>query len=997
MSILDKLKPQPRWKHSDSAVRLQAIAELDDPEELATLAERDLDARVRQAAIAKVGDPAVLGRVIAVDADLGVRDAAADRLLALALDAPPAAAVAAASFLADVRRLSTVAKSAAADAVREAALAKLSDERALGSVARHAKMESTAQAAAARLSSSDELLSTVLNSDHREVALAAFDRVVHAGSAADPDVALLETIAARAQQKVVARRAKAMLQAIADAEDARRAAAAVRERQEALLCAAVEGLAQATDPDRAGAELARLTAAWETLGDTDAAVARRFAAAADAARARISQRSQELEIARAATRRRDEALASRDVLCRRVETIAGSDFRGQLASLEAEWAALPPLVEYEDEVAALTARFAAAAAACRERCERAAALGAARDTLDGMVVEAEALAAEMGSAAAARWRVLSRDARALVSTLGDASRPVADLVDRLEAVARVFAAHETAAREAAAKARQERMQALARLAARAERTAAAETITLREGERLLRDLAEALKGVDAETMKEAREVVATLRSVQGRLALRVKELREMDDWRRFANVQQQEELIAMAEAIVASLEAEKEAGVESDLAATANALRELHQRWHEAAAVPQHVGRRLWDRFRAATDFIRSRCEVYFAQLREERRSNLAARTALVEEAEMLAGSTDWTKTGVRFQELQKAWDDAGPVGREAGRELARRFRAACRAFYAGRRGALSSLKKEWEENLARKEALCERAEHLSASTDWDATASELKKLQADWKTIGPVSHKKREAIWNRFRSAADTFFVRYHDRHKLAAVARVAEHAELVTTLEALGALAEAPEDLAAQVQALRAALASLPRVESAEMEALRERWRAALAAIGARWPAAFTGTDLDSAAVQARLEKLVAKIERLLAGAEPATVADGSDAASLADRLRAALASNAMGIRPDESKWRAARKTVEDAREAWRRIALVSSSETRALETRFEAACAGVMEQVQRHGGPREAFGEERRGRGRPPGRRSNRGPGSGAPREAGRPMHAKPRPRS
>ena len=41
MGILDKLKPQPRWKHSDPAVRLSAIPELGDPIELATLAEQD--------------------------------------------------------------------------------------------------------------------------------------------------------------------------------------------------------------------------------------------------------------------------------------------------------------------------------------------------------------------------------------------------------------------------------------------------------------------------------------------------------------------------------------------------------------------------------------------------------------------------------------------------------------------------------------------------------------------------------------------------------------------------------------------------------------------------------------------------------------------------------------------------------------------------------------------------------------------------------------------
>lgn len=1001
MGLLDKLKPQPRWKHADPAVRLEAVAELDDPSEIAALAERDVDPQVRRAAIAKVGDPSVLGRVTAADADPRIRDAAADRLLALALDPSLPEAVTAASLLSDVRRVSAVAKGAAGEAAREAALAKLTDERALGGVARHAQAESTALAAALRLTSAEEQLSTVLNSTHREVALAVFDRLVDPG-AASGDVTLLETIAARTQQKAVARRAKAMLQAIADAENARRTAEAERQKQESLLCAAVEALRDATDPDRATAELARSTAAWDELASTDAAAIRRFAVATDAARARIEQRRGEVEAARAAERRREEALASRVELCRRVEALEGDEAPDRLGAIEAEWAALAPLDGYETDVAALASRFAKGVRGCRERHTRGVALREAREALAALVVEAEGLVTT-DDTAAARWRNLSRDARGLVAKLNEASQPVSDLADRLAVVADAFEAQHKAARDADAKARRDQATKLGRLAERAKRAAASEAMTLREGDRLLRDLAAALEEVGGGAVaKDAREIVATLRTLHEQLAPRVKELRDMDDWRRFANVQAQEELIAMAEAIVASLKAEEEAGAESDLAATAKALRELHLRWRDVSEVPQHAGRRLWDRFKTATDFIRSRCEVHFAKQREERSANLAAREAIVVEAEGLAGSTDWTKTAARLQELQKSWDETGPVLRESGRDLARRFRAACNAFFTARRGVLSTQKKEWDENLARREALCERAEQLATSTDWDATASELKKLQAEWKTIGPVSHKQREAIWNRFRAAADAFFERYHDRHKLAAVEKVAEHAALVGTLEGFGALEDAPEDLAAQVQSLRTALTNLPRIESAEMSAVHERWRTALAALVGRWPAAFAGTDLDPAATHARLEKLLVKVERLLKGDEPAAAAPASNTASLAERLRSALAQNAMGVRPDESKWRAARKTVEESQDAWRRIALVPTDETRALAARFEAACARVMEQVKRHVRSVETFDEDREGRGRRDrregggrrGQRPPRGGRPGAPGGAGRPTDAKGR---
>ncbi|MEO6026602.1 MAG: DUF349 domain-containing protein [Candidatus Binatia bacterium] len=1002
MGILDKLKPQPRWKHSDPAVRLQAIAELNEPGELAMLAEHDPDAKVRKAAIAKVSEPGVLGRVTAADGDPGVKDAAADRLLGLALDTAFPEAAMAAGLVSDVRRVSSIAKSTAADAVRDVALAKLSDERALGGVARHAKVERTALAAGARLTSADELLATTLNSEHRDVALAAFDRVVTGGAHAD--VALLKSIEARTQQKAVARRAKTMLQEIEDAEQGRRVAEEEGRKQESVLLAAVESLSDVTDPDRVAADLARLSAEWDALAVADAESALRFAAAADAARTRMTQRRGEIEAARELTRRRDEALASREALCRRVEAIEGDDVLERLAPVEEEWAQLEPLVEYQADGDRMAVRFAQAASVCRKRHAMGTALQEARSTLDALVVEAEALPTAGDKATTVRWRALSREARALMATLNEAAQPASDLADRLAVVAQGFAAQETAAREAAAKTKQERASKLTRLATRGKRTAESEAITLREGDRLLRDITTALDEVGSgEPTKEMSEAIAALRTLQEQLAPRVKELRDMDEWRRFANAHLQEELIAMAEAIVASLKAEEEAGTASDLEATAKAFRELQTRWQEVSDAPLHSGKRLWDRFKAAMDFIRSRCEVYFAQLRQERSANLAAKAAIIEHAEALANSTDWVKTAARLQELQKAWDETGPGPRDSGRNLAQRFRAACNVFFSRRRDDLGTKKKEWDENLTRKDALCARAEQLSESTEWDVAAPELKKLQAEWKTVGPVSHKKSEVMWNRFRSAADKFFERYHKRHELAAAEKVAEHAVHVVGLESLVALEEAPDDLGGQVQALRTAIANAPPVEGAEMKAVRERWTAALAALVGRWPAAFTGTDLDPAATQERLEKLVAKVENLIKE-EGATVAPATKSATelLAEKLRSALATNAMGVRPDESKWRAAGTTVDEAQNAWRRIAFLPNDETRALESRFKAACQRVMEQVKQHvrapvefpddgAGGRGRDGRPRRekhagGRG-PGGPRPSRGPGAAAAGDAGR----------
>ena len=959
MGLLDKLKPQPRWKHADPAVRLEAVRELEDQAELAILAELDPDARVRRSATARISDPSVLGRITITDADPEARDRAADRLLALATVSGPdeATALGAVAALGDPRRLSVIAKSDAGEAVRTAALTRISDQRAFSSIARHAKHETTATTALEQLTDPTDLVEVAQNGEHREVALRALERLL----TPSPDVALLQTIESRSQHKAVSRRARTVIQEIETAEATRRAAEEERRRREAAICEDVERLADMTDLSVARGELARLSDNWRVMDVADELAQERFARGVAEAEAALARRQRDAEEAAERTRMRAEAIATRDALCQRVETLEGDDVPAQLEVIEEEWRSLLPLVGNGPEADRLAARFAQAVAACRKRHEMSGVLAENRARLETLVAEAEGLPSQADETAAlARWQTLSREARGLTATLKETSTlelqtSNSDLENRLSAVEQAFAAREVAKREAAVKAQQDVVSQLHRLAERARRAAEADTITLREGDRLMRDIGGGLQEVDParrEVTREMEDAAAKLRSLQEKVAPRVRELREMDDWRRFANAQRQEQLIAMAEAIVASIKSDEEASKQSDLPATAKALRELHVKWQEVAEAPRHSAQRLWDRFRTATDFIRARCETYFAQIREERTTNLQKKAVLVEEAEALAASSDWSRTAARLQELQEAWQQTGTVPREAGRDLGLRFRAAFNTFFARRREDLATRKKTWADNLAKKEALCQRAEVLAESTDWEAASAEMKRLQAEWKTIGPVRRSKSEVVWNRFRAAADRFFERYHNRHQIALASKLAEREALVIDLEALAAAENGgvPADIAARVQQLRTTWNRSVPIPGAEIKPLADRWQAALTQLVDKQADAFKGTDLDPAAVRQKMSKLITRIESYLGDVQE-TPAGQSQAEVLAARLRSALATNAIGGRAtEEAKWRAATDAVKEAQSAWMRLAPIGGAEARTLETRFRDVCRRVMDHARR-----------------------------------------------
>ncbi len=253
--------------------------------------------------------------------------------------------------------------------------------------------------------------------------------------------------------------------------------------------------------------------------------------------------------------------------------------------------------------------------------------------------------------------------------------------------------------------------------------------------------------------------------MQALLTPKVTELREADEWQKWANVTIQEQLCAKMEAL----------GALEDAEVIAREVRELQQQWRQAADVPRDKADGLWRRFKAAHDAVWARCESHFAAEAQARAENLAKKVALCEQAEALSDSTDWLHTADAIKKLQSDWKDIGPVSRGREKAIWDRFRTACDRFFTRRHDDLAQRKAVWSENLAKKDALCARVEALAESTDWEPTALEIKRLQAEWKSIGPVKKSRSEAIWQRFRTACDRFFERYAQRHDIARADRVA------------------------------------------------------------------------------------------------------------------------------------------------------------------------------------------------------------------------------
>jgi hypothetical protein len=392
----------------------------------------------------------------------------------------------------------------------------------------------------------------------------------------------------------------------------------------------------------------------------------------------------------------------------------------------------------------------------------------------------------------------------------------------------------------------------------------------------------------------------------------------------------------------------------------ATEMRALQERWKSVAAAPRSQAETLWTRFKTAQDQVYERCKDFFAQQAAERQENLKKKEALCARAEALAESTDWVRTADTIKQLQAEWKTIGPVTRGHEKAVWERFRRACDHFFTRRQEDLKERKHEWAENLAKKEALIAEAEQLAQSTEWEKAAARIKQLQAEWKKIGPVRKNKSETIWQRFRTACDTFFERYKTRDQVAVAGKLADREHAVAELEGLVPPPDAveppmPDDLYARVQAARARYLQGPELPRHTLAPLADRVNTALLALVHRWPDAFRGTELDPDTTRRKMEKLVTKIEALLPPDSKESAANLSPAEVLARQWREALAANTMGAaaarQAEDARHRAAEQEVRSAQSAWQRLGPLDSESRKPLQERFDRACRRFFEHKRRH----------------------------------------------
>jgi len=162
----------------------------------------------------------------------------------------------------------------------------------------------------------------------------------------------------------------------------------------------------------------------------------------------------------------------------------------------------------------------------------------------------------------------------------------------------------------------------------------------------------------------------------------------------------------------------------------------------------------------------------------------------IVAEAESLALSENWKATGERLKDLLNEWKSAPRLDKKSDGDFWKRFSASRNKFDKRRRTHFANLEATSSQVSAAKKAIIEEAEKLATSTEWVPTARRFKALMDSWKAAGRGKPSDDAKLWNRFKTAQDTFFAAKGadlEKREVSMSANLEKREALITQIEAV------------------------------------------------------------------------------------------------------------------------------------------------------------------------------------------------------------------
>ena len=172
---------------------------------------------------------------------------------------------------------------------------------------------------------------------------------------------------------------------------------------------------------------------------------------------------------------------------------------------------------------------------------------------------------------------------------------------------------------------------------------------------------------------------------------------------------------------------------------TYNGLREA---FFAIGKVPEKQRNDLWSAFKRTSNRFSKKRNRFYKALKKEYTINVAKRTALIEQAEILKDQTNHKETTPQIIALQKQWKIAGPVRKEDFIKLNEKFRGLCNEYFETKDTNRNQQNEIQKENIKEKMKLLTTLKEVISSEN-KFNEKDIDRMLSKWNTIGYIPRNK--------------------------------------------------------------------------------------------------------------------------------------------------------------------------------------------------------------------------------------------------------------
>lgn len=190
--------------------------------------------------------------------------------------------------------------------------------------------------------------------------------------------------------------------------------------------------------------------------------------------------------------------------------------------------------------------------------------------------------------------------------------------------------------------------------------------------------------------------------------------------------------------------------------ATSEEFVEIVTKWKALPRVGKSAETALWKRISKSRSNFEKNRRTHFAKRKKEASQAQETKSALIRQAEELATSTDWEKSGKTMNQLMQQWKTSPRADRKTEEKLWGQFSTARDTFFAARRAHEAKLEEAARAKLPEALNLMTRIEAAATNTDLRAARRGVIELLDDFDKLGTLPKSDEKEFGKKIKAVQD-------------------------------------------------------------------------------------------------------------------------------------------------------------------------------------------------------------------------------------------------